>query len=58
MTTRRSAATAAVTSTSQPRGATRNGSLSYAIFTLARAHRAYAAGMLRDRGLHPGRNCC
>ncbi len=27
---------------------------SYAIFTLARAHRAFAAGMLRDLGLHPG----
>lgn len=30
------------------------GSLSYAIFQLARAHRAYAARLLRDLGLHPG----
>ncbi|WP_113699744.1 MarR family winged helix-turn-helix transcriptional regulator [Nonomuraea lactucae] len=35
-------------------GTARHGRLSYAIFTLARAHRAYAAGMLRDLGLHPG----
>ncbi|MFI6486225.1 MarR family winged helix-turn-helix transcriptional regulator [Streptomyces sp. NPDC050564] len=28
--------------------------LSFAIFSLARAHRAYAAGLLRDLGLHPG----
>ncbi|MFD7626569.1 MarR family winged helix-turn-helix transcriptional regulator [Streptomyces sp. NPDC059851] len=32
----------------------RSGRLSYAIFTLARAHRAHAAGMLRELGLHPG----
>lgn len=31
-----------------------NGRLSYAIFQLARAHRAYAARMLRRFGLHPG----
>ncbi len=30
------------------------GRLSFAIFTLARAHRAHAAGMLRELGLHPG----
>jgi DNA-binding MarR family transcriptional regulator len=30
------------------------GRLSFAVFTLARAHRAHAAGMLRDLGLHPG----
>jgi DNA-binding MarR family transcriptional regulator len=30
------------------------GRLSFAIFSLARAHRAHAAGMLRDLGLHPG----
>ena len=30
------------------------GRLSYAIFQLARAHRAYAARLLRDLGLHPG----
>jgi MarR family transcriptional regulator, organic hydroperoxide resistance regulator len=30
------------------------GRLSYAIFTLARAHRGFAATMLRDLGLHPG----
>ena len=29
-------------------------SLSYAIFQLARAHRGYAARLLRDLGLHPG----
>lgn len=28
--------------------------LSYAIFLLARAHRAYAAELLRQHGLHPG----
>ncbi|AXI80778.1 MarR family winged helix-turn-helix transcriptional regulator [Peterkaempfera bronchialis] len=32
----------------------RGGRLSYAVFLLARAHRAYAAGKLRDLGLHPG----
>lgn len=31
-----------------------NGRLSYAIFQLARAHRGYAARLLRDLGLHPG----
>lgn len=31
-----------------------NGRLSHAVFALARAHRAYAAGMLRSLGLHPG----
>ncbi|MFD9053424.1 MarR family winged helix-turn-helix transcriptional regulator [Streptomyces zaomyceticus] len=35
-------------------GAVRDGSLSHAIFRLARAHRAYAAAMLRDLSLHPG----
>jgi MarR family transcriptional regulator, organic hydroperoxide resistance regulator len=30
------------------------GPLSYAIFRLARAHRAYAARLLRGLGLHPG----
>ncbi|REE96131.1 MarR family winged helix-turn-helix transcriptional regulator [Thermomonospora umbrina] len=30
------------------------GPLSYAIFTLARAHRAYAARLLRELGLHLG----
>lgn len=30
------------------------GRLSHAIFQLARAHRAFAAGLLRDLGLHPG----
>lgn len=30
------------------------GPLSYAIFQLARAHRAHAAGMLRAMNLHPG----
>lgn len=28
--------------------------MSYAIFQLARAHRGYAAGMLRELDLHPG----
>lgn len=32
----------------------KGGRLSYAIFQLARAHRAYAARLLRDLGLHPG----
>lgn len=31
-----------------------HGRLSYAIFQLARAHRGYAARLLRDLGLHPG----
>ncbi|TQM78991.1 DNA-binding MarR family transcriptional regulator [Saccharothrix saharensis] len=30
------------------------GRLSYAIFTLARAHRGFAAALLRDLDLHPG----
>ena len=30
------------------------GKLSYAIFTLARAHRSYVAELLRELGLHPG----
>ncbi len=30
------------------------GRLSYAIFQLSRAHRGYAARLLRDLGLHPG----
>ena len=30
------------------------GPLSFAIFSLARAHRGYAAQLLRDLGLHPG----
>ncbi|WP_231500022.1 MarR family winged helix-turn-helix transcriptional regulator [Saccharothrix sp. NRRL B-16314] len=30
------------------------GRLSYAIFALARAHRGFAAALLRDLGLHPG----
>jgi DNA-binding MarR family transcriptional regulator len=32
----------------------RTGRLSYAIFSLARTHRAYAAKLLRDLGLYPG----
>ncbi len=32
----------------------RTGPLSFAIFALARAHRALAGAMLRDLGLHPG----
>lgn len=32
----------------------RHGPLSYSIFLLARAHRGYAAGLLRHLGLHPG----
>lgn len=35
-------------------GCAAGGRLSFAIFTLARAHRAYAAELLRDLGLHPG----
>ncbi|MBY8848632.1 hypothetical protein K7G98_08640 [Saccharothrix sp. MB29] len=35
-------------------GAAANGRLSYAIVTLARAHRGFAAALLRDLGLHPG----
>ncbi|MEB3370504.1 MarR family winged helix-turn-helix transcriptional regulator [Saccharopolyspora mangrovi] len=31
-----------------------NGPISYAIFQLARAHRAYAAALLREMDLHPG----
>lgn len=37
-----------------PRPVQESGPLSYAIFQLARAHRAYAARLLRDLGLHPG----
>ncbi|PSM38881.1 transcriptional regulator [Streptomyces dioscori] len=37
-----------------PPTAARDGSLSYAIFVLARAHRAHAATMLRAMNLHPG----
>lgn len=37
-----------------PRPVQASGRLSYAIFQLARAHRAYAARLLRDLGLHPG----
>lgn len=32
----------------------REGRLSYRVFQLARAHRGYAAAMLRDMDLHPG----
>ncbi|MDQ1033115.1 DNA-binding MarR family transcriptional regulator [Streptomyces umbrinus] len=32
----------------------REGRLSYAVFQLARAHRGYAAAMLREMNLHPG----
>ena len=35
-------------------GAASAGRLSYAVFALARAHRAYAARLLRGVGLHPG----
>jgi MarR family transcriptional regulator, organic hydroperoxide resistance regulator len=38
----------------QPPHAARAGHLSFAIFALARAHRATAAAMLRALGLHPG----
>ncbi len=38
----------------QPPSAARAGHLSYAIFALARVHRAAAARMLRGLGLHPG----
>jgi DNA-binding MarR family transcriptional regulator len=31
-----------------------NGPLSFAIFALARAHRSFAAELLRELGLHPG----
>lgn len=37
-----------------PGGGQDNGRLSYAIFQLSRAHRGYAARLLRDLGLHPG----
>ncbi|KAB8196334.1 MarR family transcriptional regulator [Nonomuraea phyllanthi] len=40
--------------TSQPPSAARAGHLSYAIFALARVHRAAAGSMLRNLGLHPG----
>jgi DNA-binding MarR family transcriptional regulator len=39
---------------SEPPGTAHDGRLSYAIFQLARAHRGYAAGMLRGMNLHPG----
>jgi len=39
---------------SRPPRTARNGPLSYAIFSLARAHRGYAAQLLRRLGLHPG----
>jgi len=42
-----------VTNTPPPHAA-RAGHLSFAIFALARAHRATAAAMLRALGLHPG----
>jgi MarR family transcriptional regulator, organic hydroperoxide resistance regulator len=35
-------------------GAAATGPLSYAVFSLARAHRGYAARLLRELGLHPG----
>ncbi|GGT15667.1 MarR family winged helix-turn-helix transcriptional regulator [Streptomyces chromofuscus] len=35
-------------------GTARDGRLSYAAFQLARAHRGYAAAMLREMDLHPG----
>lgn len=38
----------------QPPATARDGRLSYAIFQLARAHRARAAAMLRAMNLHPG----
>ncbi|MFF7331679.1 MarR family transcriptional regulator [Streptomyces sp. NPDC008150] len=38
----------------EPPSAAREGSLSFAIFLLARAHRGYAAAMLRAMNLHPG----
>jgi DNA-binding MarR family transcriptional regulator len=41
-------------STSPRPSAAQAGRLSYAIFALARAHRAQAAKLLRDLGLHPG----
>ena len=40
--------------TGGPRPVQDSGPLSYAIFQLARAHRAHAARMLRGLGLHPG----
>lgn len=38
----------------EPPATARDGRLSYAIFQLARAHRARAAAMLRAMNLHPG----
>ncbi|MEV5738362.1 MarR family winged helix-turn-helix transcriptional regulator [Streptomyces sp. NPDC052292] len=38
----------------QPPSTARDGSLSYAVFQLARAHRGHAAAMLRAMNLHPG----
>lgn len=46
-------AVAETTSATRHEALTRDG-LSHAIFRLARAHRAYAAAMLRDLSLHPG----
>ncbi|MFD0305356.1 MarR family winged helix-turn-helix transcriptional regulator [Streptomyces sp. NPDC127119] len=37
-----------------PPTAARDGSLSYAVFVLARTHRGHAATMLRAMNLHPG----
>ncbi|MFF4982945.1 MarR family winged helix-turn-helix transcriptional regulator [Streptomyces sp. NPDC001046] len=42
------------TTSSELPGAAAEGPLSYAIFQLARAHRAHAAAMLRAMNLHPG----
>ncbi|BBA99827.1 putative MarR family transcriptional regulator [Actinacidiphila reveromycinica] len=38
----------------EPPATARDGRLSYAVFQLARAHRARAAAMLRTMNLHPG----
>ncbi|MGV9407982.1 MarR family winged helix-turn-helix transcriptional regulator [Streptomyces sp. NPDC003667] len=38
----------------RPPSTARDGSLSYAVFQLARAHRGHAAAMLRAMNLHPG----
>ncbi|MBF8185759.1 winged helix-turn-helix transcriptional regulator [Nonomuraea sp. K274] len=43
-----------VSAQQQPPSTAHGGPVSYAIFTLARAHRGFAAGMLRELGLHPG----
>ena len=42
------------TTTPEPPDTAHEGRLSYAIFQLARAHRAHAAAMLRALNLHPG----